>query len=76
MEIDHGGFDVGVAEEALDGLEVVACQKEMTGKGVPEGVRGNPLPLLDGIFLFGQFGQKRAKSGWCRGGVAKFLAEV
>jgi len=36
LEVDHGGFDVGVAEEALDGLEVEVGQKEMTCVRVPK----------------------------------------
>jgi hypothetical protein len=32
-----------MAQEALDGLQVVAGKQEVTGKSVPEGVRRNPL---------------------------------
>ena len=31
MEIDHSGFDVRVAEEALDGLKIVVGEEEMAG---------------------------------------------
>ena len=43
LEIDHGGFDVGMAEQALDGLEVVIGQKEMRGVRVAKSMRGNPF---------------------------------
>jgi len=43
LEVDHGGFDVGVAEEALDGLEVEVGQKEMTCVRVPKSMWGNTL---------------------------------
>ena len=39
LKIDHAGFDVGVAEELLNSLEVVAGHEQMTGKGVAETVR-------------------------------------
>lgn len=32
-----------MSQQALDGLEVVVGQQQMTGKGVPEGVRRNPF---------------------------------
>lgn len=39
LKVDHAGFDVGVAEELLNSLEVVAGHEQMTGKGVAETVR-------------------------------------
>lgn len=36
--VDHGGFDVFVAEEFLDGADVVAALEEVGGEGVAEGV--------------------------------------
>jgi hypothetical protein len=41
LEVDHGGFDVGVSKEALNGLEVVASEEEVAGKGMSEGVGWN-----------------------------------
>jgi len=43
MGVDHGGFDVFVAEEFLDGADVVIVLQEMGGEGVTEGVGGNAL---------------------------------
>ena len=38
MGVDHGGFDVFVSEEFLDGADVVAVLEEVGGEGVAEGV--------------------------------------
>lgn len=38
MGVDHGGFDVFVTEEFLDGSYVVIVLQEMGGEGVAEGV--------------------------------------
>ncbi len=38
VDVDLGGGDVGVAEEFLDGANVVAGFKQMGGEAVPEGV--------------------------------------
>lgn len=38
MGVDHGGFDVAVAEEFLDGADVVAVFDEVGGEGMAEGV--------------------------------------
>src|SRR3954471_11525386 len=50
--VDLGGGDVGVAEEFLDGADVVAGLEEMGGEGMAEGVAtdwfGN-LAELDGV---------------------------
>ena len=43
MGINHGGFDVFVAEEFLDGADVVAALEEVGGEGVAEGVGRNAL---------------------------------
>ena len=40
--VDHGGRDVPVAEEFLDGAYVVAVLEEVGGKGVAEGVARGP----------------------------------
>ncbi len=51
--VDHGGFDVFVSEEFLDGADVVAILKEMGGEAVAEGVRGNAFVYfggMDGLF--------------------------
>ena len=41
MGVDHGGFDVLVPEEFLDGADVVAVLEKLGGEGVAEGVRGD-----------------------------------
>ena len=38
MGVDHGGFYVAVAQEFLDGADVVAAFKKMGGEAVAEGV--------------------------------------
>jgi hypothetical protein len=38
MSIDHGGFDIFVAEEFLDGADVIAVLEQVGGEGVAEGV--------------------------------------
>ena len=40
MGVDHGGFEVFVAEEFLYGADVVAVLEEMGGKGMAQGVAG------------------------------------
>lgn len=37
--IDHGGFDVFVSEEFLNGTNVIAILEKMGREGVAEGVR-------------------------------------
>ncbi len=39
--VDHGGFDVFVAEEFLDGADVVSVLEEVCGEGVSKGVGGD-----------------------------------
>ena len=41
--VDHGGADIGVAEEFLDGADVVAVFEQVGGEGVPEGVAVDAL---------------------------------
>jgi hypothetical protein len=41
--VDHGDGDVAVAEELLDGADVVAGFEEVGGEGVPEAVGGDVL---------------------------------
>ena len=36
--IDHGRFDIFMAEELLDGADIVAGDQQMGGEAVPEGV--------------------------------------
>jgi len=43
MGVDHSGFDVGVAEEFLDGANVVAVLQEVGGEAVAEGVGADAL---------------------------------
>ena len=40
MGVDHGGSDIGVSEQLLDGSDVVAVFDEMGGEGMAEGVAG------------------------------------
>ena len=52
MGIDHGGLDVGVAEEFLDGADVLSGLQQMGGEAVPKAVRreANRQPALpDGL---------------------------
>jgi hypothetical protein len=39
MRIDHRGFDIAMAQQFLDRSNVVATLEQMSGKGMPEGVR-------------------------------------
>jgi len=39
--VDHGGFDVFVAEQFLDGADVAAALQEVGGEGMTESVRGD-----------------------------------
>ena len=41
MGVDHGGFYIFVAEELLDGANVVTGLQEVGGEGVSEGMGGN-----------------------------------
>ena len=41
--VDHGGFEVAVPEEFLDGANVVAVFQKLGRKGMAEGMAGNPL---------------------------------
>ena len=50
MGVDHGGFDIFVAEQFLNSADVVTCFKQMGGKGVPKGVR------RDALIYFGETG--------------------
>lgn len=43
MGVDHGGFDALVAQQFLNGAEVVAVLQEVGGKGVAERVAANNL---------------------------------
>lgn len=49
MSIDHGGFDVFVPEEFLDGADVVAVLEEVGGEGVAEGVGGDVFVDVGGV---------------------------
>ena len=41
MGVDHGGADVFVSEQFLDGADVVAVLEEVGGKGVAKGMTGD-----------------------------------
>jgi len=41
--VDHGRLDVLVAQQLLDGADVVMVFQQMGGEGVPEGVAGHAL---------------------------------
>ena len=41
--VDHGGGDVAVAEELLDGSDVVAALEEVGREGMAKRVAGRPL---------------------------------
>jgi hypothetical protein len=48
VKVDHGGADVGVAHELLDGSDVAAVAEHLGGEGVSEGVAGRLLEDLSG----------------------------
>jgi hypothetical protein len=41
--VDHGGFDVFVSEQFLDGADVVTVLEQVGGEGVAEGVATDAL---------------------------------
>ena len=41
--VDHGGLDILVAEQVLDGADVVAVLEQVGGEGVAQGVAGDAL---------------------------------
>ena len=43
MGIDHGRADILVPKELLNGADVIACFKQMRGKGMSEGVTTDML---------------------------------
>jgi hypothetical protein len=43
VEIDHGGFELGMAHVSLDDPQVDAGFEEMGGIGVAQGVNGDPF---------------------------------
>ena len=43
MSVDHGGLDVAVAEEFLDGADIVAVFEQVGGKGMAERVAASAL---------------------------------
>jgi len=43
MGINHGGGDIGVTQELLDGADVVAAFQQMGGKAVTQGMTVDPL---------------------------------
>lgn len=43
MSIDHRSPDIGVAQQGLDGADIVIGLKEMGGKTVTEGMGPDPL---------------------------------
>ena len=62
--VDHGGGDVGVAEELLDGADVVAALEEVGGEGVADGVAA------------GAFGEAGGEDGVVDGALEDRLVEV
>jgi hypothetical protein len=51
MQIDHSGFETGVAEVFLYASQVDACFEEMSSIGVSEGMNADVF-LCDSRFLF------------------------
>ncbi len=43
VSVDHGGGDVIVTEQSLDGPDIRASLEEVSGETVPEAVGGDPL---------------------------------
>ena len=53
MGVNHGGFDIFVAEEFLDGANFVAVLEEMGGKAMSKGMTANlfrNVGLASGLF--------------------------
>jgi hypothetical protein len=51
--VDHGGFDVFVSEQFLDGADVITVLEEVGSEGVAEGVATDALfdfGKMDGLF--------------------------
>ena len=46
MGVDHGGFDVFVTEEFLDGADIVAALEEVGSEGVAEGMELTRLGMV------------------------------
>lgn len=38
MRVNHGGADVGVSEQFLDGADVLAVFQQVRGEAVPQGM--------------------------------------
>ena len=51
VEVDHGGGDIGMTEDVLEGADVGVGIEEVRCKAVPEGVAGNSFG--DGGFAKG-----------------------
>lgn len=68
--VEHGGADAGVAQEFLDGPDIVSVFKQVGGEAVPEGVAGGAFleaarpdrPLLSGSTSF----TRRLRASWIR----------
>lgn len=43
MGVDHRGLQIGVAQQVLDGPDIISCLKQMGGKRMPQCVDGNPF---------------------------------
>jgi len=43
MGVDHGGGDIGMTEQFLNGADVGAVGQQMGGKGMTQGVGRHPL---------------------------------
>lgn len=48
MGIDHGGGDVGVAEQLLHGADVVAVLEQVGGEGMAERMAASPFEDIGG----------------------------
>lgn len=50
MQVDHGGGDLFVAEQFLDGVQMRACFEQMGSKGMPQRMdfRGREIELFTG----------------------------
>ena len=50
MGVDHGGFDVFVTEEFLDGADVVAVLEKVGCEGMAEGVAADAFGEVGGSY--------------------------
>jgi hypothetical protein len=61
MGVDHGGGDIRVAQQFLHRADIRTACQQMSGKGVAQGVGGDPLGKAG---LLGRLADSRV--GWAK----------